>query len=39
LQWAATSSLFIITVITLISLIPSFIASLAKPVVAMSHVD
>jgi putative ABC transport system permease protein len=38
-QWALTSSAFIITVITLISLIPSFIASLARPVVAMSHVD
>lgn len=39
LRWAATSSAFIITVITLISLVPSFIASRARPVVAMSHVD
>ena len=38
-QWALKSGGFIIAVITLISLIPSFIASLAKPVVAMSHVD
>jgi putative ABC transport system permease protein len=38
-QWALSSSLFIIAVITLISLIPSFIAARAKPVVAMSHVD
>jgi putative ABC transport system permease protein len=38
-QWALTSSAFIIGVITAISLIPSFIAARAKPVVAMSHVD
>jgi ABC-type antimicrobial peptide transport system permease subunit len=38
-QWALSSSVFIIAVITSISLIPSFIAARAKPVVAMSHVD
>ena len=38
-QWALTSSAFIIGIITAISLIPSFIAARAKPVVAMSHVD
>lgn len=39
LQWVLSSSAFIIGVITAISLIPSFIAARAKPVVAMSHVD
>lgn len=37
LQWVLTVSLFITTVVTLISLIPSFIAARLKPVTAMQH--
>jgi putative ABC transport system permease protein len=38
LQWAGTAILFITLAVTLISLIPSFIAARLKPVTAMSHV-
>jgi ABC-type lipoprotein release transport system permease subunit len=37
LQWVLTVSIFITTVVTLISLIPSFIAARLKPVTAMQH--
>lgn len=36
--WVSASVLFITTVITLISIIPSFLAARLKPITAMSHV-
>ena len=37
-QWALTAIGFITLAVTLISLVPSFIAARLKPVTAMSHV-
>jgi putative ABC transport system permease protein len=37
LQWVSSTILFITSVVTLISLIPSFIAARLKPVTAMQH--
>ena len=36
--WVSASVLFITSVITLISIIPSFLAARLKPITAMSHV-
>ncbi len=38
LQWAATAIVFITAIVTLISLLPAFIAARLKPVTAMAHV-
>jgi ABC-type lipoprotein release transport system permease subunit len=37
-QWAAITLVFITTVVTLISILPSFLAARLKPVTAMQHV-